>query len=314
MTAEVVLRTDEVSEEEWLDARRAGITGSDVLKAIGVEPSRTALWVAKTEGVDLVEETEAMRWGHRLEPVVAQAWSDETGIPVVKSNVLLRSMEHPWALVTPDYDAADGNLLEIKTVGAYLAHEWGDDADPLVPLRTTAQALWQLAVSGKEKCHIAALIGGNRLVHRSIDRDDQLIDDLLMMAGGFWKLVEEREMPPADASDAATNALNYLFPNATSEDLVELDGDAVDAYNEWLLAKSEKALAEKVEQAAANTLRALIKDHAGAAINGAEVIRWREHTTKRLDTAALKEAHPDLVEQFMSEQTVRPLRSIRAKG
>lgn len=312
MTCEVVLRTDEVDEADWLTARRNGITGSDVLKAIGVEPSRTALWVQKIHGIDTLEETEAMRWGHTLEPVIANAWAERTGMTVRKSNVLLRSVEYPWAIVTPDYDVLDDDsLLEIKNVGNYMAHEWADEQ---IPLRATAQTCWQLFVAGKQRCHVAALIGGNRLETRVVERDDELIGRIVSLAGEFWHdYVEPQIMPPADGSEQATDAINALWPEHTDGAQVELNETQHEIFAEWRMVAEQRDVVSKRCDELANQVKSFLGDAGVATWGGVPLVSWKSHVQKRLDTAALKAAHPHIAEEFTRELPVRPLRALKIK-
>lgn len=57
------------------------------------------------------------------------------------------------------------SLLEIKTCSAYQLDEWLAG----VPDGPTPQTQWYLAVTGYEQAHVAALLGGNRLVARRVD-------------------------------------------------------------------------------------------------------------------------------------------------
>jgi hypothetical protein len=57
------------------------------------------------------------------------------------------------------------SLLEIKTCSAYQLDEWLAG----VPDGPTPQTQWYLAVTGYEQAHVAALLGGNRLVVHRVD-------------------------------------------------------------------------------------------------------------------------------------------------
>ncbi|MEU2670067.1 hypothetical protein ABZ622_14570 [Streptomyces sp. NPDC007164] len=57
------------------------------------------------------------------------------------------------------------SLLEIKTRSAYQLDEWLAG----VPDGPALQTHWYLAVTGHEQAHVAALLGGNRLVVHCVD-------------------------------------------------------------------------------------------------------------------------------------------------
>lgn len=305
MSADVLLDLNEATEEQWLAERLNGITGSDILKAIGVENSPLSLWVAKTTGQDPIEPTEAMEWGHRLEPIVAEAFEDRTGIEVVKANVLLAHPEFNWARATPDYLVEDGTGLEIKCVGSYMAHEWENDN---VPLRATAQCTWYMAVTGAPAWHVAALIGGNRLETRLVERNDDLIGQLFVLAGEFWQRVLDREMPPVTSGEDEAKALAALFPEH-DEQLIELDDAGAEVYRNWLLARDQRDTAETLVELYGNQLRALIGEHEGVTLDGRKVATWKWQTSNRLNTKALRAAHPGIAEEFTYESPSRVLRA-----
>ena len=75
---------------EWLKQRQAGIGGSDVAPILGISKWRTPLDVYNDKTSDIFEEEDnsSMIWGRRLEPVIRQAYADETGANVIVPRVM----------------------------------------------------------------------------------------------------------------------------------------------------------------------------------------------------------------------------------
>lgn len=76
---EVIVDTDTLSRDEWLNYRRLGIGGSDVAAVMGISPFATIrdLYYDKVRIEPLIEDEEESNWvakevGHRLEDLVAE--------------------------------------------------------------------------------------------------------------------------------------------------------------------------------------------------------------------------------------------------
>lgn len=87
---ESVVDISELSREEWLDYRRKGIGGSDAAAIMGVSPFATKrdLFYDKTGIRPVLQENEdnwvAKEVGHRLEDLVAEIFSQKTGLKIFR--------------------------------------------------------------------------------------------------------------------------------------------------------------------------------------------------------------------------------------
>jgi hypothetical protein len=88
----------------WLAARRTGIGASEVAAVLGLSPYESPLdvYCRKLGLVPEKAETEAMRWGLRLEPLLAAEYAERTGYPLVATQVFLRHPDKPFLLATLD--------------------------------------------------------------------------------------------------------------------------------------------------------------------------------------------------------------------
>ena len=214
-----LVRTQDLSRDEWLTVRRQGIGSSDAAAAVGLNPykSQLQLWMEKTgrDGalpvVDPSDDQSPMYWGTLLEPIVAAHYTRRSGHRVRRVNAVLQHPEHSWMLANIDREvvgASDVQILECKTAGIHGARLWRDGVPEYVQL----QVMHQLAVTGKQAADVAVLLGGQELQVFRIERDDTLIAQLVVLEQQFWGYVERDQQPPADGSASAELALRCLYP------------------------------------------------------------------------------------------------------
>ncbi|MFM0212839.1 YqaJ viral recombinase family protein [Paraburkholderia sediminicola] len=216
-----LVKTHDLSRDEWLTVRKRGIGSSDAGAAVGLNPyqSQLELWMVKTgrEGVlpkiDPNDETSPLYWGTLLEPIVAAHYTKRTGNRVRRINAVLqhRDANKAWMLANVDREvigAADVQILECKTAGEFGARLWRDG----VPEYVVCQVQHQLAVTGKAAADVCVLICGQEIHIYRIDRDDALIARLIELERRFWQFVETDTPPPADGSESADRALRCLYP------------------------------------------------------------------------------------------------------
>jgi putative phage-type endonuclease len=209
----LVCRADD--RAAWLEARRAGLGGSDIAAVVGASPWKSALElycekVGITEPDDL-SSNERVEWGVHLEPVIIEVFGKRTGRQVLRSGELLQSRAHPWALATLDAMTAEKAgeppwPLEIKTTGN--GDEWINGA----PEHYMAQVQHQLLVTGMPRATIACLIAGQRMVWQDIERDETWIRKIVILGAAFWERVQRKNPPTADGSESARRALGKIYP------------------------------------------------------------------------------------------------------
>lgn len=260
---------------QWLDVRRRGIGGSDAAAIIGLDRYAGAfqVYLDKIGELPDLPENEAMEWGRRLEPVVADAFAERTGIDVLPTPGTLAHPDRPWQLVNPDRLTGDGGVLECKNTSVWADGDWADGA---IPDRVALQVHHTLAVTGRSHAHVAVLIGGNHLETRVVERDEQLIDQLTDIEAAFWQRVLDRIPPPVDGLPATGDLLNRLWHADPGKVRVLNPADT----DPWLLEYRAAHAAEKTAKArkteAANHLKALLGDAEVGVIDGEPVVTWRE--------------------------------------
>jgi putative phage-type endonuclease len=250
------------TRDEWLRARMGGIGGSDAPIAVGESPFKSPfqLW---SEKVGLVEpddlsNNEAVEWGHRLEPVIAEAYAEKAGRRVRYSDPfhIRQHPEHRWMMATLDAlqeENDEEGVLQIKTTSAFKAEEWEDEP----PLHYQIQLQHEIAVAGVEWGTLCVLIGGQQLRWFDMPRNDKFIEAMIAREAAFWRLVETQEPPDPDGSKATTDVLKRLYPTDNG-DSIALPVEAADWDDELERVKEEMAALEQRKDLLENRLKKAI--------------------------------------------------------
>lgn len=306
MQAKVLINTLNMDHKQWLQARTQGIGGSDVSAIAGLNKWKSAVQVflEKTQAIEKEDiQSEAAYFGNVLEEVVAKEFVKRTDLKVQRRNAILQHPEYPWMLANVDRLIVGEKVgLECKTASEYLKKEWEDEE---VPAAYLLQCQHYMAVTGYEAWWIAVLIGGNKFVHKKIERDEELIQYLINIEKDFWlNNVEKNEPPMFDGSDASTELLKHLYPESIADSFVSLGKQ-----EELLIEARDQVDREiKVLQEQKVEYENKIKAKLGTnEVGGTEnyKVYWKSYKTNRFDSKRFKAEHPDLYERYVKESISR---------
>ncbi|AOJ02229.1 endonuclease [Burkholderia mayonis] len=304
-----LVKTADLSRDDWLAVRRTGIGGSDAAAAVGLNPYMSALELfldktGRAEGMprpDPGDTTSPTYWGTLLEPIVAAAYTAATGNRVRKVNAVLRHRSIPWMLANIDREVVgvpDVQILECKTAGEYGARLWREG----VPEYVQIQVQHQLAVTGKTAVHVAVLLCGQALEVHRIERDDALIGRLIELEQRFWRFVETDTPPPADGSESADRALRHLYPG---------NGDTIDFSNDRRLSsvfadlvavRAEIETRQTLEAQFKQTIQQAMGDATRAVFETGSVSFKRSKDSSAVDLGRLLADHPSLEQQYATSK------------
>lgn len=275
----LIASTDGMPRGEWLNLRKRGIGGSDAAAICGLDRWRSPMevYLDKTGELEDREVGEAADWGNLLEPVVADEFTRRTGIRTVETKQLLAHPQHEWMIANLDRQAIDPaedgpGLLEVKTTSVYLADEWADGA---IPDRAHIQTLHYLAVTGCTYAYIAALIGGQRLEIRRVDRDEKAIADLIAIEADFMARILDGNPPPADGSDACTQFLASFY-DVDPDKIAVLPPVVTELLDERAEAKAAEKAAKERAAAAQNRICQLMEGAELGYLDGEVVCTWKQ--------------------------------------
>ena len=306
MPAKVLVSTENMPYEEWLEYRRLGIGGSDASVVCGINryKSPVELWLDKTGQIPPQEAGEAAYWGTQLEPFVRSEFTKRTGIEVKQVKELLQSEEYPFMLANldgicevPDIGTC---IFEAKTASAYKAGEW----ENTIPDEYMCQIQHYMAVTGCAGAYIAVLIGGNTFKWRFVERDEELISMLIELESAFWNHVQDGTPPPLDGSDASAKFLSERFPSSTPKSHITLPDTAADLLAQYDEACEQLEIVTERKQKAENLLKEMMGENE-VGTTGDRIVTWKSVSQERLDSKTLKAEHPALYKKYANKSSYR---------
>lgn len=319
-----------ISEPIALDRTRF-LGGTDMAALYGVSKWKTPLqvWAEKTHRDAYREDdpakTKVLNRGKRLEPVVVAMLREDYGLDVVAVNERYTHPDHVFLSVEIDFEwrvteqalAAFPWLAplelgsiqngEVKTVHPFVAHEWGDMGTDDVPIHYAAQSMTGLAVTGREVCLYATLVGVDDLTFYAVRRDQETIDAMVAKAVDFWTNHILTDIPP----DPETfDDLKFLYARD--------NGQAIEATDEILaqlaefreLSDQSKRIEERRDELKFG-IQTFMEPNAILTAKGEPVATWKSQSASRLDGKALALARPDIAAAY---RTTSETRVFRLKG
>lgn len=210
--------------------RQSGIGSSDMPAILGISPWRSPVdvYLDKIGERPVSEVSAAMRVGLKLEPLIASEYVELTDSLLNENETFFRHPDHDWFITHPDRFVIDSNgdldrLVELKSVGPYMAHLWGEPGTDEVPEYYIVELQHRLEIIhemfGIEYADIAAFFRGPAETKiYTVKYDPELGKLMLDRAKTFWFDHVKKQQPPAmDGSPAATELLKRKFPR--SEDI-----------------------------------------------------------------------------------------------
>jgi putative phage-type endonuclease len=307
--------------QQWLDERRKGIGGSDAAAVLseGYGCPR-ALFLDKT-GVEpdyrhTPGELGLFERGHRLEPIIAQMFTEKTGLKVRRMPTRV-SKERPWMRVNVDrcietVDEAEGpGYLECKTANEHVFQNMLEEG---MPPHYVLQVQHGLAVTGWKWGYFAVLEPYTfRFLSFRYERDENMIAVLNSAEEWFWRQVQAGQIPAklADFNDSRCEKCVYRRgcrnaealpakpkskPNYEQDehpDLVRLVGAL----------KETDALIEELEVSRGDYragIKALMGDRTHVAVpsQGVKFNKGTQSGRLTWDGRALDAEHPELAAKF----------------
>lgn len=292
-----------LDKSAWLEYRKKGIGGSDAGAVCGFNPYRTAIEVYQDKTSKEIEEidNEAMRQGREFEDYVARRFTEATGKKVRRANAMYFDENRPFMLADVDRVVVGENAgLECKTASPYLSDKWEDGK---IPMHYQLQCYHYMSVMNADAWYIAVLIYGKEFKFYRLERDEEIIADLVRIEQDFWQNhVEKGIMPNPDGSKLADSVIAEYFKE-TVPVTVPLNG-----FNEKL--KRRQELMEVIsrmdtEKKQIEQELKLYMGEAEIAENDSYLVSWKAFRTNKLDVERLKKEKPEIYEEFKKETTAR---------
>jgi len=276
MQAVRLVNTKDMPREEWLQWRKKGIGGSDVAAICGMSrfSSPLEVYLDKIGELPEKEDSPRMKAGRKLEPLIAEWFSEETGYKVMRQNSIFQHPQYPFMLANIDRWLPGQNAgLEIKNTSEYNRQDWFDGQTEIIPTEYQLQANHYMAILGAERWFIAVLIGGWDFQWRVIERDEKLIESLITIEENFWNHHVQKRIPPrATAQD--TDLLDKMYPvsKPKSMDISEAYYDLIKRYFDT---KKMLNRAEEAHEEVKNQIKEMMGEHELAYWQGEKMFSWK---------------------------------------
>lgn len=331
----VLVETENLPRNEWLEYRRRGIGGSDVAAIFGISPFRTArdLYFDKLD-IASVEEDEgnwvAMEMGNLLEPLVAKIFAKKTGYKIYQIKKMFYHPLYTFMLADVDYfvELLDGTtaILEIKTTNYNARDHWWLDGEEIVPVYYESQGRHYMTVMDIDRVFYCCLYGNNEeeVIIREIRRDYAYEEEMIFLEQEFWENHVLAKSPPPywEPGDLIMESARRHFGNADPEaPVVELNASMSVKLVRYLQLQEEKknmevstGRIEKELQRLKGILVAEMGTSCIAVCKRGEVnytITYnpvRKTMIDKDDLLRLKLQYPDIYEQFVSISEFRRFR------
>lgn len=293
--------------------RKNYIGASDAAAVLGMSRWKTPvqIWAEKTGVVepDDISKKLAVKLGNRLEEVVAELFTEETGKKVHKVNEAFVHKDHDFLVCHIDRKINGENaILQCKTASAWKAKEWDGEE---IPHEYIIQEIHELAVTGYERAYIAVLIGNQDFKIKIIERDEKLISEIVEKEAKFWNDFIIKNVMPSTVMAGDTDTLLKIYPKS-NKNSISLDGKAGKIIESIEQLKYDVKNLESVIDQNENELKAILGENESGE-SGEHIITWKNQTTNRLDTTLLKSKHPEIYCNFLKGTETRVFR-IKKKG
>lgn len=274
MEALKLVSTNDLTHDDWLEFRRQGIGGSDCAAICGLSRYSSPLnvYLDKVGERPPIEDNPRMKAGRILEPVIAEWFAEETGYKVMKRNAIFQHKQHPFMLANidrwiPGYNAG----LEIKNTSEYCKDEW---MGTTAPTEYVLQANHYMAVTGADRWFIAVLIGGWDFQWRVVERDDNLISNLVTIEKEFWESNVQAKIPPS-FSHQDTEYLKERYKDSVVDSGVDLPKEAYSIMEDIKEARRAKDNADIAKKIAENKIKGIMGHNEKAYWQGDLVFTWK---------------------------------------
>jgi putative phage-type endonuclease len=283
--------------QAWLNERRTGIGGSDAAAACGLSKWKTPLELYLDKRGELeTNENEPMLWGHLLEPVIRQEYSNRTGRTVSVPEGIIRHPTVQFALMTPDGIADGSRVLQVKT--ARTAEGWGEPGTGDIPQEYILQTQHEMFVTQLPVADVAVLIGGSDFRLYVVEADADLQTMLIEQERQFWACVQANQ-PPAPMNREDVKRRWCIGTARQAEASPDEIGKAM-VLRQWK--ELAKQLDDRIDGLAAD-LQSYMGDASELVDESGDVLAtWKNiKAAPRFDMELFKAEQPEVFRQYLRE-------------
>ena len=300
------VRTKNMSNDDWLKIRTKSIGGSDCGAILGMNKyeSPLSLYNKKLgiiEQEDISEKLPVV-FGNWNEDLVAKLFEKETGKKVRNHNYMMYHPEYDFISANVDKVLISENaILECKTASEFKRKEW---IDGNVPGSYMAQCYHYMLVTGAERVYIAVLFGNSGFQWEVVERDEEIIQNILEKEIEFWEEHIQKGVPPkADGSEASEQALNNMWKDTKPESVSfgETQGDLL---KQWNAIRKQRKQLDDDEREIKNKLREYMGENEQGENENFKVT-WKPQKRNTFDKKQFEKDNPELAKKYIKQSESR---------
>ncbi|CAB4127614.1 hypothetical protein UFOVP95_38 [uncultured Caudovirales phage] len=242
---------------------------------------------------------EAVRMGLMMQPAIADIFTDVTKISTSPLDDAGTHRTQPWLRAHFDFVTEDGGLLEVKNFNIATINKYSEMDEPIrIPEPDYIQCLHEAVVRDVPHVYFAVLFGGQQFRYYKLEFTPAEKEAFIQRAAQWWGYVNSRLLPePTNSEEAAIR-----FPRSM-EGYVTADASVEAVARELRRVKNQIKELEAIEEKATFLLQSFMGENSSLLnVAGETLATWKSAKgSKRLDTKALQNAHPELCAVYEKE-------------
>lgn len=298
----------EIPTQEWVDERQHYIGGSETAAILGSSGHQTPLqvWMLKQGLVQPAESTPIMDFGHIFEPYMAEYFEHVTGLKTRRVNAPFVHEEHDFLRANIDRqilngDGVDGTgALELKTTNSHRLKALGGQ----YPIEWEYQIQHYLGLTGYSYAYLFVYERDTCEFYEPIyvERNEDFISGNMEALIEWWQthMTGGKRPEPQGGED-----LLMLYPNSSEGKVVEASGPAREDYQKLKQIRADKSELKDQETELKNKLKEELGDAERLVYGGQDLVTWKTHSRRRVDTKKLREEKPELASNYQTETSYR---------
>lgn len=301
-----------MSREDWLEARRKGIGGSDIAAIMGLHPykSRYDVYASKL-GIedDDSEDNFLMKFGRDVEPLIGKWFSEDTGLEVRRETKMGQHPDFDFVLGNVDFMIEESEqfegqgILECKSTSYWVLK----NIDEEIPMYWYLQNQWYQMIFGTNFGYVSYLYDRN-LEHKLYEANAEIQEKMLEAAYDFWHNHVLAEEPPKSLKK---EVVDKIYSDVVKKDYKEVDDETYALVESNALRlneiKSEIKELEAEKEELESEIKYEIGDHYGIAHAGEEIAKWIEVSCSKTDPKKVEEEYPGVSEKCQKQIKYRRL-------
>ena len=311
-------------EAKFQEERRRGIGGSDwgQTTELGGRCTRALVMDKRGEVPDFPTDCVKQGYfdrGHALEPVICDLAEEVLEIKLRRGGTLPKTNLPSWWVGHHDRRIVHGGVFEAKSKGPFPFKSLVRNGPPVGEILQCQH--YMALLKQKVALHFALEPVTWQWHETYIDRDDALIEDMILLGDRIWRMVTEGPLP--ERLDAASKQCQECPWRWTCQgeaiysaqdidrhegDLIEVDeGDLLDIQEEILENKSLiKELGERVDELNADAKKLIGQPM--TLLVGSRAVHYLASNRTSFDSKRFRVEHEELAQKYLKTKVVESMR------